>query len=155
LPMPLLPAKAVLAIAAVTDIALNAHTAPIPRPIRSKALARRLGLPERHLDRVLQGLARHDILKSTRGPRGGYELAREERRITADDILRAAGAAAEMDCALVAESALLNAVVTPVLRQAEEVFSAELARINVEDLAQSAAALNKSSGSHDEGLAAQ
>jgi hypothetical protein len=69
--------------------------------------------------------------------------------------LRAAGAAAETDCALVADSALLNAVVTPVLRQAEEVFSAELARINVEDLAKSAAALNKSSGSHDEGLAAQ
>jgi hypothetical protein len=68
--------------------------------------------------------------------------------------LRAAGAAAEMDCAPVADSALLNSVITPVLGQAEEVFSAELARINVEDLAQSAAALKKSSGPHDEELAA-
>jgi len=35
---------------------------------------------------VLQALVRHGILKGTRGPRGGYELAREQRRITADDI---------------------------------------------------------------------
>ena len=39
----------------------------------------------------------HRILKGTRGPRGGYELAREQRRITADDILRAAGTADDMD----------------------------------------------------------
>jgi DNA-binding IscR family transcriptional regulator len=31
------------------------------------------------------------------GPRGGYELAPEQRRITADDILRAAGTAEDMD----------------------------------------------------------
>jgi hypothetical protein len=35
--------------------------------------------------------------------------------------------------------------VLPVLRQAEEAFSAELARISVEDLAQSAAELGSSS----------
>src|SRR5262245_53090091 len=62
---------------------------PEPRPI---------GLSERYLEPVLQALARHDIVKGTRGPRGGYQLAREERRITADDIFRAAGTAAEMDC---------------------------------------------------------
>jgi Rrf2 family transcriptional regulator, iron-sulfur cluster assembly transcription factor len=101
----------------------------------------RLGLSERHLEPLLQALARHDILKSTRGPRGGYELAREERRITADDILRAVGTTAEMDCTLIADSALLKDAVLPVLGQAEEAFSAELVRINVEDLVQSAAEL--------------
>ena len=40
---------------------------------------------------MLQALVRVGILKGIRGPRGGYELARERRRITADDILRAAG----------------------------------------------------------------
>jgi hypothetical protein len=48
-----------------------------------------------------------------------------------------------MDCTPVG-SALLRRVVLPVLRQAEEAFSAELARINVEDLAQSAAELDSS-----------
>jgi Rrf2 family transcriptional regulator, iron-sulfur cluster assembly transcription factor len=83
--MQLLPPKAVLAVAAVIDIALNARG----RPVAAKALATRHGLSPRHLEPVLQALVRHGILKGTRGPRGGYELAREARRITADDILRA------------------------------------------------------------------
>jgi len=87
----------------------------------------------------------HDgILKGTRGPRGGYELAREKGRITADNILRAAGKAVELDCTPVGNTALLQSVVLPVVRQAEEAFSAELARINVEDLTQSAGELGRS-----------
>src|SRR5262249_32172284 len=132
--MPLLPRKAVLAVAAVTDIALNARGRPVP----ANALATRHGLSSRHLEPVLQALVRHGILKGTRGPRGGYELAREKGRITADDILRAAGTAVELDCTPVGNTALLNRVVMPAVRQAEEALSAELARINVEDLAQSA-----------------
>src|SRR6516225_2050682 len=82
--MQLLPRKGALAIAAVIDIAINARG----RPVAAKSLATRHRLPPRHLEPVLQALVRHGILKGTRGPRGGYELAREQRRITADDILR-------------------------------------------------------------------
>ena|SRR5215471_14098272 len=60
---------------------------------------------------------------------------------TADDILRAAGTAANLDCAPITGSALLNEVVMPAVGQAKHAFSAALARINVEDLARSAAAL--------------
>ena len=91
--MPLLPRKGALAIAAVIDIALNARS----RPVAAKSLATRHRLPPRHLEPVLQALVRHGILKGTRGPRGGYELAREQRRITADDILRAAGTADDIN----------------------------------------------------------
>ena len=139
--MPLLPRKGALAIAAVIDIALNARG----RPVAAKSLATRHRLPPRHLEPVLQALVRHGILKGTRGPRGGYELAREQRRITADDILRAAGTAEDMD-GMPAGSTLLNKVVMPALGQAEHAFSAALARINVEDLTHSAVALRKSAG---------
>jgi uncharacterized protein YjbJ (UPF0337 family) len=98
---------------------------------------------------LLQALVHHGILKSNRGPRGGYELAREQRRITADDILRAAGTAAETECTPFAGSALLNTVVMPAVAQAEHAFSAALASVNVENLARSAAALQNSSGPHD------
>ena len=91
--MLLLPRKGILAIAAVIDIALHARG----RPVAAKALATRHRLPPRHLEPVLQALVRHGILKGIRGPRGGYELAREQRRITADDILRAAGTVDEID----------------------------------------------------------
>jgi Rrf2 family iron-sulfur cluster assembly transcriptional regulator len=140
--MPLLPRKGVLAIAAVIDIALNARG----RPVAAKALATRHSLPPRHLEPVLQALVRHGILRGIRGPRGGYELAREQRRITADDILRAAGTADELDGASLAESILLSNVVIPALGKAEHAFAAALARINVEDLAHSAEGLRKSLG---------
>ena len=48
------------------------------------------------LEPVLQALVRQGILRGVRGPRGGYELAREQDRITADDILRAAGTVEEV-----------------------------------------------------------
>jgi len=137
--MPLLPRKGVLAIAAVIDIALNARG----RPVAAKALAIRHSLPPRHLEPVLQALVRHGILKGIRGPRGGYELAREQRRITADDILRAAGTADDLEGVSFIGSVLLNKVVMPALEQAEHAFSATLARINVEDLARSAEGLRK------------
>src|SRR5580704_14139506 len=91
--MPLLSHKGVLAIAAVIDVALHAQG----RPISAKTLAARHGLPPRHLEPVLQALVRDGILKGIRGPRGGYELARERRRVTANDILRAAGTADDSD----------------------------------------------------------
>ena len=137
--MPLLPRKGVLAIAAVIDIALNARV----RPVAAKALATRHKLPPRHLEPLLQALVRAGILKGIRGPRGGYELAREQSRITADDILRAAGTADGLDGVSLVESILLNKVVMPALEKAEHAFAATLSRINVEDLARSAEGLRK------------
>ena len=137
--MPLLPRKSILAITAVIDIALNARG----RPVAAKALATRHSLPPRHLEPVLQALVRHGILKGLRGPRGGYELARERSRITADDIMRAAGTVDEVNGIASADSLLLSNVVMPALGQAEHAFSQALARINVEDLAQSAESLRR------------
>src|ERR1051326_8721851 len=77
--MALLSRKGLLAIAAVIDVALHGKG----RPVSAKALAARHALPARHLEPVLQALVRVGILKGIRGPRGGYELARERRRITA------------------------------------------------------------------------
>jgi Rrf2 family transcriptional regulator, iron-sulfur cluster assembly transcription factor len=138
--MPLLPRKGILAIAAVIDIALNSRG----RPVAAKALALRHRLPPRHLEPVLQALVREGILRGIRGPRGGYELAREQRRITVDDILRAAGTTDEIDDASLVDSHLLTRVVIPALGQAERAFSAALARINIEELARSAEGLRKS-----------
>jgi Rrf2 family transcriptional regulator, iron-sulfur cluster assembly transcription factor len=135
--MPLLPRKGVLAIAAVIDIALHSGG----RPVAARALAARHGLPPRHLEPVLQALVRQGVLRGIRGPRGGYELATEPRRISADDILRAAGTAEDVENDPPADSHLLSQVVVPALEQAEQAFSAALARITVEDLTSSAEGL--------------
>ena len=89
---------------------------------RRKASATRHRLPPRHLEPVLQALVRHGILKGIRGPRGGYELAREQHRITADDILRAAGTVDEIDAPADQPNPATcsSKVVIPALSEAEQ-----------------------------------
>ncbi len=138
--MLLLPRKGVLAIAAVLDIAMNSRG----RPVAAKSLACRHRLPPRHLEPVLQALVRDGILRGVRGPRGGYELARKESDIRADEILRAAGTVEDNDEPPLSGSSLLSDIVVPALARAEEAFSTALARITVADLAKSAHASQKS-----------
>jgi Rrf2 family protein len=135
--MPLVSRKGILAIAAVIDVAINARG----RPVSAKALAARHKLPPRHLEPVLQALVREGILKGIRGPHGGYELARENKRITAEEILRAASSVEEADQPPLPGSVLVNDVVRPTLAEAERAFSLALGRINVEDMTRRAQTL--------------
>jgi Rrf2 family protein len=83
--MPIVARRGILAIRR------GRHRAAGRRPsgILPKALAARHRLPRRHLEPVLQALAREGILKGMRGPGGGSELAGEPRDITAAQIVRA------------------------------------------------------------------
>jgi Rrf2 family protein len=132
--MPLVSRKGILAIAAVIDVAINARS----RPVSAKALAARHKLPPRHLEPVLQALVRDGILRGVRGPHGGYELGRERRRISAEDILRAASNADDGGESPLPGVPLVNDVVKPALLEAERTFSAALAGITVDDMAKRA-----------------
>ena len=135
--MILLPRRCVLAIAAVTDIALNAR----PRPVAAKALAARHNLPPRHLETLLQALVHEHILKGVRGPHGGYELARERRKVTAGEIVRSALAATTSDEEFGgAKSALIEDVVIPLVEAAGKTFLSQLDAITLEDLCREAGA---------------
>lgn len=146
--MILLPRRCLLAIAAVTDIALNAR----PRPVAAKALAARHRLPPRHLETLLQSLVHTRILKGVRGPHGGYELARERRKISVGEIARAALSAANAeDAGAGAHSELIDAIVTPMVERAGRSFLAQLDSITIEDLCQDAEARTPVSvAEHDE-----
>jgi Rrf2 family iron-sulfur cluster assembly transcriptional regulator len=128
--MSILPHKGLLAIAAVVDVALNARE----RPVSARKLAARHNLPPRHLEPVLQALVHEGIFHGIRGPRGGYELARERRRITVADILRAAGTVEEAEEAGGEDSRILNEVVLPAVADAERAFTLALAQLNLEEL---------------------
>src|SRR5262245_52352137 len=128
--MPLLSRKGVLAVAAVIDVAMNSGN----RPVSAKALAVRHGLPPRHLEPVLQALVHVGILKGVRGPRGGYELGRKARDISANEILRAAGTVDDQNGSDLPGSSLIGAVVLPAVAQAEQAFAAALEKISVEEL---------------------
>lgn len=76
--------KTLFAIEAVVDIAYHAGGGPV----RSTAISERQGIPRRYLEQVLQQLVHHGILSGQRGPKGGYRLARERRRISVGEIVR-------------------------------------------------------------------
>ena len=76
--------KLLFAIEAVVDIAYHAGAGPV----RSTDVSRRQGIPRRYLEQVLQQLVHHGILAGQRGPKGGYRLARERRRISVGEIIR-------------------------------------------------------------------
>lgn len=133
--MMLLSRRSVLALAAVVDVALHAR----PLPVAAKLLAARHRLPPRHLETVLQTLVRAGILKGVRGPRGGYELARERRRISAGHIVRAVMAAHEEDGLPPSpESKLVENVIDPAVKEAGEAFLSRLDAVTIEDLCRTA-----------------
>jgi Rrf2 family protein len=135
--MNLLSRRCVLAIAAVVDVALYAR----PMPVAAKALAARHHLPPRHLETLLQGLVQANILKGVRGPRGGYELARERRKITAGEIVRTALSLSSADPDEIGVSSkLVKKVVEPSVRRAGETFLSNLDAITVEELCNEAVA---------------
>ena len=72
------------AIEAVLDIAYHAGG----EPVQSREITRRQGIPRRYLEQALQQLVRAGVLSGVRGPKGGYRLARERRRISIGDIVR-------------------------------------------------------------------
>jgi Rrf2 family iron-sulfur cluster assembly transcriptional regulator len=136
--MSLLPRKGLLAIAAVVDVALNARE----RPVSARKLAARHNLPPRHLEPVLQALVHEGIFNGVRGPRGGYELAREKKRISVADILRAAGSVEDEDD-VVPGSRILDQAVLPAIAEAERAFTAALARLSLEEIARRAEPLRE------------
>lgn len=125
--MMLLSRQALFAVAAVVDVAMHAR----PLPVAAKALAARHDLPPRRLETLLQALVRSQILKSVRGPRGGYELARERRRISVADIVRAALEAGDTETE---GSPLIVAVIGPLVQEAGETMLKALEAISVEAL---------------------
>jgi Rrf2 family protein len=135
--MNLLSRRSLLAIAAVVDVALHAR----PSPVAAKSLAARHRLPPRHLETLLQGLVHANILKGVRGPRGGYELARERRKISVGEIVRTAISlsAADPDEQIISSS-LFEKVIDPAVKKAGGSFLVNLDAITVDDLCNDAAA---------------
>ncbi len=131
--MPRLSDKSLLAIAAVVDVALHARG----MPVAAKALAARHDLPPRHLEPVLQALVHAGVLKGVRGPRGGYELARERRRITVAEVVRVVEA--EADEAMETAPAIVRDIVQPAVAEAERAFESALDGVTVEDLCRASA----------------
>jgi len=125
--------KLALAVEAVVDIAYHGTA----EPVQSQDIGRRLNLPRRYLEQVMQQLVKAGILKGVRGPRGGYRLARERRRITVADVV-AVVEANEAEPSNVSTSELGEQVMAPFWAEHERAALARLDSITIEDLCREA-----------------
>lgn len=139
--------KTLLALEAVVDVAINAR----PDPVQSKDITARQGIPQRYLEQVMQQLVHAGVLKGVRGPKGGYRLARERRRITVGEIIRVVGAFEQMEEedgeGNPMSSELGKKVVQPLWGELHDTIMEKLDSISVEDLCRRA----ESAGVRSEG----
>ncbi len=128
--------KLALALEAVVDVAYHGGA----EPVQSHDIARRLGLPRRYLEQVLQQLVRAGVLKGVRGPKGGYRLARERRRVSVGEVVRVVQGMEEAvgDEAGPSESALGMQVIGPFWEEVESDLMARLDAVTIEDLCREA-----------------
>lgn len=78
-------------IRAILDMALHSSQGPT----RIRDIAGRQEIPPRYLEQIFQRLKRAGLLKSRRGPQGGYVLARKPEEIRITEIIRGIGESIE------------------------------------------------------------
>ena len=103
--------KVLYAIEAVIDIAINSGT----EPVQNIAIARRQGIPKRYLEQTLQSLVKKNILVGSRGPKGGYRLAKERRKIKLSDIIHSVSD--EKNLSQEMSSEIAQKIVNPLLKE--------------------------------------
>ncbi len=80
-----LSTKSRYGLRALFDIAYNNEA----RPAQIHDISRRQEISPRYLEQIFQNLKKSGILKSKRGPQGGYTLARTPDQITVLEIIKA------------------------------------------------------------------
>ena len=120
--------RIIYAIEAVLDIALNAGV----NPVQNLAVAKRQGIPKRYLEQTLQILVKNNILVASRGPRGGYRLARERRKIKILDIIKSV--TTEKEVSELYKSNISKIIIQPLINKFLEESMVYLNKISVEDI---------------------
>ena len=130
--------KMVYALEAVVDIAYHGGA----EPVQSRDITKRQDIPQRYLEQVMQRLVHAGILRGVRGPRGGYRLARERRRISVADVARVVYDLEVGDDIIERDtpSEIAEKVVRPIWRDLRSEMMKQLQKISVEDLCKTAKA---------------
>lgn len=79
-----LSTKGEYGILAVADLALHEQDSPL----HLHEVAERQGIPKLYLDQLMLNLKKAGIVVSTRGPQGGYKLARPADTVTLLELVR-------------------------------------------------------------------
>jgi len=105
------------------------------KPVGSHNIAKARGIPPRFLLKVLKPLVDEGILKSVKGPNGGYELAREAGDITMLEILEAIDGPIRGKADFADKShPALNTKLVEICNQSAEAVRKTLGKVRLSDL---------------------
>ena len=126
--------KIIYSIEAVVDIAFYSG----PKPVQNVEIANRQGIPKRYLEQTLQSLVRNKILVGSRGPKGGYRLARERRKIKISDIIDSVESQSEDINKKLMVSDISKTIINPLIIKITNSSFSAFKNITVEDICQKA-----------------
>ncbi|MFK7985785.1 MAG: Rrf2 family transcriptional regulator [Sandaracinaceae bacterium] len=109
-----------------------------------KEIAERQAIPPRFLEQIFQDLKRAGLVRSKRGPRGGYMLAQEPAEIRIGDIVRALEGPVSLGTAPGADErgdATSRAVTEEAFEELAELIEAVFDERTIEDLCERGEAL--------------
>lgn len=72
------------ALNAVLYLSLHTHE---DKKLMTKDLSDRINVPKPYLAKILQDLSRHGIISSTKGPKGGFYLSEDNRKLSLIEIV--------------------------------------------------------------------
>jgi Rrf2 family protein len=115
-----------------------AHMAAVGenRPLASHLIAQARGIPDRFLLKVLKPLVSAQILRSVKGPNGGYRLAKPANKITMLDVVEAVDGSIRGHVTPVGEGKDgLDRQLETICNQAAEQERKQLAKVRISELA--------------------
>ena len=122
--------RIIYAIEAVIDIALNSGV----NPVQNISIAKRQGIPKRYLEQTLQTLVKNNILVASRGPNGGYRLAKERRKIMVSDIISSVSSSSSSDLQDFYNTQISKFLIEPLITKVTKKSFELLNNISVEDI---------------------
>ena len=123
--MPLISTKGVYGLTAMYELSKHDRESPM----QIKEISSNANIPQNYLEQLLSKLRRAELVKSIRGARGGYILAREPDDILVKDILMAL----EGDLKVVdskTESPALNIFFDEAKENTKKIFNLSLAKLD-------------------------
>lgn len=128
------PKSPTYALLAVTEIARQQPKDQ--QGVQASQLAEMFDLPVAYLARILSLLAARKILRSKRGPRGGFYMSRDPRKVTVLEVINAVGGVSDLRSAI---SGLrvprgLRQGLTTIFRDAADAAEKSLAKVTVAHL---------------------
>jgi Rrf2 family protein len=129
-----LPCKSEYALLALLELTIHYSSG---EPLQIRQIAAEQNIPDRYLEQLLATMRRAGLVRSQRGAKGGYLLAREPWKIT---LLEVVGCIEGLEAQSAESKSVSSMVIWEVWQEARQAADAVLQKHTLQDLAEKRAA---------------